>query len=156
MFMKSFIKKKDMSSPEKKKFDFKFVKPLQGSSKKKRIRARGDSTHGKGNKGQRQRSKVRAGFEGGQTPYYLRMKKNVRLRPPGNLKRYSKSHFKTYSRKVYSGSSSLSRPKKNFLGRRLIVSNTDSILALIKRGVKIIDSAVFCRVKNVSSMFMPS
>lgn len=54
------------------------LKPTPGS-KKSRTRvgrgtsARGGKTAGRGQKGQRARSKVRVGFEGGQNPLYQRM-----------------------------------------------------------------------------------
>ncbi len=67
-------------SEEKKKLSLHDLQPAEGS-KKKRIRVgRGEAgrrgkTAGRGTKGLKARSKLRPGFEGGQTPLTMRMPK---------------------------------------------------------------------------------
>ncbi len=56
------------------------LKPAEGSKKSKKrvgrgIAGKGGKTAGRGTKGQKARSKVRVGFEGGQIPLYLRSRK---------------------------------------------------------------------------------
>lgn len=55
------------------------LKPAEGSRKNRTRKARGfagkGKTAGRGQKGQKARSKVRLGFEGGQMPLYRRMPK---------------------------------------------------------------------------------
>jgi large subunit ribosomal protein L15 len=59
--------------------DLSTLKPAEGSRQSRTRKARGfggkGKTAGRGQKGQKARSKVRVGFEGGQTPLYRRMPK---------------------------------------------------------------------------------
>lgn len=68
------------------------LRPNPGSRKSKRIRGRGDSSgrgsfSGAGAKGQKSRSggRVKAGFEGGQTPLIRRMPKLKGFKSPNRL-----------------------------------------------------------------------
>ena len=113
------------------------VKLKKGSYKPAKRRGRGDSTHGRGNKGQHMRGTVRPGFEGGQTPYYLRVKKNVRYKRAPGFSRRTKLDFRTYRRKLQSKGIVLGR-KTNFekkigsvVSKNLVVITTDLLFKII-------------------------